>query len=65
MTNLMAVSSNGRESGTRRGPIWLASALEKYRTCGAKDPRDKVIALLGFLDESKTDYHNYIEASYK
>ncbi|KAL5316202.1 hypothetical protein ACEPPN_015247 [Leptodophora sp. 'Broadleaf-Isolate-01'] len=43
---------------------WLVATLIRYRSSLATDPRDKIISLLGFLDESGARYDQFVTVDY-
>ncbi|KAK0120453.1 hypothetical protein ONS96_010667 [Cadophora gregata f. sp. sojae] len=51
--------------GVKKDPSWLGYTLCRYRNSGAKEPKDKVIALLGFLEESGIEYDEFLTIDYK
>ncbi|KAJ9667603.1 hypothetical protein H2201_002138 [Coniosporium apollinis] len=60
----LAIGRERKDINIPKGPSWLAAALLRYRGSLATDPRDKVIALLGFLDESSVAYDQLITVDY-
>ncbi|PQE14979.1 HET domain-containing protein [Rutstroemia sp. NJR-2017a WRK4] len=59
-----AMAVEKRDVEKKKGPSWLAASLQRYRGSLATDPRDKLIALLGFLDESDMQYNKFITVDY-
>lgn len=56
----------GWDSAPTRDGRWLLSALQKYRTFAATDPRDKIYSLLGLVSEEtghdiQVDYEATVE----
>jgi len=49
----------------KKDASWFAYTLCRYRNSGAKDPNDKVIALLGFLEESGVEFDEYLTVDYE
>ena len=54
-----------RTISTPKTPYWFYVILDTYRSSSSTDPRDKVFAMLGFLENSGTAYKELIQVDYK
>ncbi|KAF4626322.1 hypothetical protein G7Y89_g11839 [Cudoniella acicularis] len=68
LTRNQALSIGGlrKDLDIPKDAIWLLNSLLRFRSSNATDPKDKVFALLGFLDEkqSKSRYQKFFSIDY-